>query len=1050
MQNRVKSAQKQPAHASPGQGSLATRARNQRRKARYKLSILKKEGILPESANIFDYKEWLSQEDKGASLSTSEPDGILEAKKKLLLEAISSGGVDVDQAIDEQRHTQNSIANGRASIEDHTEAANNGVPTNEEAQSNEASQTVKGSFVVETSEANKATLEDTTMIDVPGVPGSQPMALDPDHTHEADPSFTDKDTGVEGNAVEQAASTEPRRRTRLDIASSRRLLFGSLGLRAPKTAAEEDSIRNKLMEGVKPSIQPQKDSDLPLHAESALDDESWVDKIILRAVECCDEGSELATPPFPFVQGWDRRRLGPNNRGNQKQKSGYGAKKRRVGRDHDYDYEDYQHELEYDDAIDPDIEYEDIVDQHQDRDDEMQAAVDRQLMRDSNSSFADQPQVEDLPEVPTDLSPYEALTKENVEPGAVVVFKQIRMSEATNWSPIVSEYRTAIIDRILETGRLEMTLAYRDRVNQEKTYNPKTGERTYSKFEMPDVGNEDEEADDDGRYLEMGLEEMIEPKLIKHDQNLENEDGQTQATFEQGARVAVGVLSAPSLDVEAAGDIEQLSGAEHIVSSQKSDHSDHAAGLDRFSDAETTSDVEDKRNLVTSEPAVTKPQAPPQKDEKHEKSSPTITVQGLATKDSAQGMESRKATVGKHSKVAGDISEEARREYSRLIKEAGFQSDVNSEVGRDLHGCSSGPSSKSGVESRSFVSLSPMAGTNVPHDLGLPSSQMSHRISVRDSEDDEDEEIEELGEDGDLEPTYDDDEEWRPIVDGDEVEEAQESDGADEGASPSPSYANDIVKPARDLRSSESNLDFGMHSDTLMDTSGKPLESRHDLEDGVRVPENTQRELSPSQRSEPPPILDRASSFNLATDSDEEFPSLTTLLSQTQSQPNPQIFDSDSESNSDAEYSGIPPSTAPLPKTTQTAKHRNQPSLQNGRKSKLSTMNGNFSPSSSPPKSADIKSEKDSVIDFRDLELSKSKPKPKPKYRASTSQIPTNTHIVDLTMSSDLEEDDEGSEYHDDSLTLPTGPGWVRKTRNSYAKGNSWQSLPTERTRSTV
>jgi hypothetical protein len=35
------------------------------------------------------------------------------------------------------------------------------------------------------------------------------------------------------------------------------------------------------------------------------DDDSWRERIDLRAVECCDNGVELSTPPFPFYQYWD-------------------------------------------------------------------------------------------------------------------------------------------------------------------------------------------------------------------------------------------------------------------------------------------------------------------------------------------------------------------------------------------------------------------------------------------------------------------------------------------------------------------------------------------------------------------------------------------------------------------------------------------------------------------------------------------------------------------------------------------------------------------------
>jgi hypothetical protein len=35
------------------------------------------------------------------------------------------------------------------------------------------------------------------------------------------------------------------------------------------------------------------------------DDDAWFQRIDLRAVECCEEGIELSTPPFPFHKRWD-------------------------------------------------------------------------------------------------------------------------------------------------------------------------------------------------------------------------------------------------------------------------------------------------------------------------------------------------------------------------------------------------------------------------------------------------------------------------------------------------------------------------------------------------------------------------------------------------------------------------------------------------------------------------------------------------------------------------------------------------------------------------
>lgn len=37
------------------------------------------------------------------------------------------------------------------------------------------------------------------------------------------------------------------------------------------------------------------------------DDKSWRERTDLRAVECCERGVQLSTPPFPFYQYWDEQ-----------------------------------------------------------------------------------------------------------------------------------------------------------------------------------------------------------------------------------------------------------------------------------------------------------------------------------------------------------------------------------------------------------------------------------------------------------------------------------------------------------------------------------------------------------------------------------------------------------------------------------------------------------------------------------------------------------------------------------------------------------------------
>jgi hypothetical protein len=59
--------------------------------------------------------------------------------------------------------------------------------------------------------------------------------------------------------------------------------------------AEEDEDEDERMERA-----PNADNDNDYN-----DPEAWRRRIDLRAVECCEAGVQLATPPFPFYQRWD-------------------------------------------------------------------------------------------------------------------------------------------------------------------------------------------------------------------------------------------------------------------------------------------------------------------------------------------------------------------------------------------------------------------------------------------------------------------------------------------------------------------------------------------------------------------------------------------------------------------------------------------------------------------------------------------------------------------------------------------------------------------------
>ena len=343
-------------------------------------------------------------------------------------------------------------------------------------------------------------------------------------------SVQDPNETAKPETTTKSGSELPQRRAKLDVASSRRMLFGSLGLRTPKNKDEESEIREKLMENVKSNPQSQAISAEPVEAsplsQSSEADDNWRDKIVLKAVECCRDGIKLSTPPFPFVQRWD-----PQQRGAKIKVGKFGVnrgKKRKRNNpqfyDEDLDYyvdstapvaEDWENCYEVEKGLKESENQ--LQEQSHAVSDEYQVAVDKQLMRDTNElpSTAGNhiTQVNDLPELPEDITSCLSLNKDLAIPGAIVSFKQLEMSLETQWQPQISEYKIAVIDKVEKDGKLEMTLARRDRTIKERYYDEQTGERLYSKFEAPD--DDDNGDEDDSGVIELSLAEMIEPKLIK-------------------------------------------------------------------------------------------------------------------------------------------------------------------------------------------------------------------------------------------------------------------------------------------------------------------------------------------------------------------------------------------------------------------------------------------------------------------------------------------------------------------------------------------------------
>lgn len=498
-------------NVAPGQGRKETRMRNQRRRDRKKLAYLKSIGVLPDAATIADFKKWNAtreetahplnaQESEELSSKESDPVAAFEANRQALLDSIASGGIELE-------------------------------PNQPDAQNlSRRAHSVDASAFPDMQESRTA-----------ATPAVAQSAIETQH----------------------AASEPPRRRAKLDLASSKRLLFGSLGLRTPKTKDDEQFLREKLMKNVKPMNNARCDRVDDAAPNHVMDDDSWKDKIILKAVECCHDGIELSTPPFPFVQRWDPQQQGhyTNNRNGQGGKS----KKRKRNKQH-YDEQEQAQDgesgaREAEVLNDPEVNHgapgngdSDQAVRHTDSEG-YEGAINDQLMRDATGISATAPtkflDAEDLPALPDDISSCKTLISEETVPGTIFAYKQLDMSQDTGWQPKISDYRTATVNEVREDGVLQVTLAQRDRPDQIKAYDAQTGKRLYSKFEMPDY--EDSDVDNDDGVFEIAFADLIEPKLIQAAvaEQIPNVEGQQQQPIEAD-RVEAGGADVPMPEVDLA------------------------------------------------------------------------------------------------------------------------------------------------------------------------------------------------------------------------------------------------------------------------------------------------------------------------------------------------------------------------------------------------------------------------------------------------------------------------------------------------------------------
>ncbi|EXJ83540.1 hypothetical protein A1O1_07163 [Capronia coronata CBS 617.96] len=421
-----------PATVPPGSGTGRTHTNNSRARKRRRLNFLKEQGLLPKEA---DFRA-LAAYDEAQQNSGTEQAGFAEQ------EQAAAGGQQPEILSDDQEKVTAVAVN---------------VVTRPESKAEAPGDLTADKEAVAASSAGEPKI-------------SQP---------------------------EIQAETEPApKRARLDLASSRRMLFSSLGLRTPKTPEAEQALREKLSKSIRPLREPSAasaESALPLpETETVAEfDDSWKDKLVIAAVECEEQGGVLTPPPFPFQQRWT------------KTSTENVTKSKRRARDQAQYYEDNQAPPQEDqeDAFAPDVS--------------MLASADGQqskVVDGTNSAEENLEGSDDIP-LPTNFDILPDLDQASVVPGVVIAYRELHVDASTNYQPEISSFRVGRVSEMGDDGSVYLTLAKSCLEPSSKMkYDEETGERVYGKFEIP---SEDAESEPDDGTREVSFSSMISPKLVQ-------------------------------------------------------------------------------------------------------------------------------------------------------------------------------------------------------------------------------------------------------------------------------------------------------------------------------------------------------------------------------------------------------------------------------------------------------------------------------------------------------------------------------------------------------
>ncbi|KAF2765223.1 hypothetical protein EJ03DRAFT_319858 [Teratosphaeria nubilosa] len=472
----------------PNTGSEHTKSRNARRRDQKELRHLKGVGVLPPGASLADLRDWKAGNgSRSTTVTDTTPGDDFEAQRKKLLQAINSGGVQVDALKSRPKKPKISHVDG--------------------------------------SDEDDAPEEISTKAPAPAsAPALEPTGQAADKPKAAASGKATKATDMVPSSVAN--------RSRLNLDSSRRLLFGSLGVRVPKTQQEEAALQKRLADRSKQRVAPPteagasrappKGKESPAPVSSTSDDpndESWRDKIELSAVECCEEGVVLSTPPFPFHQRWDPQQMSKKAKARVSSAYSSSNKKRKRGAHNTVveggyveTYDKYNRDgtgdaLDYDDVEDEDDEYWEegaLLDDDYDDED----GPDSQLQTEASQHQPQPHEPDNFPLLPPDISTHALLAEPDAKPNDFVIYQELVCSAATNWQP-TSLTRTVQLKSKKDDGSWHVLVAMRDL--RPRTFDAE-GKRVYEKFEMEGLSDGEGEGEERERVVAWG--ELGEVRLL--------------------------------------------------------------------------------------------------------------------------------------------------------------------------------------------------------------------------------------------------------------------------------------------------------------------------------------------------------------------------------------------------------------------------------------------------------------------------------------------------------------------------------------------------------